>query len=201
MIKVPDPAAAPAQLANSILERQAWARERLTPFAGRAFALVAGPFSSTFVIDAEGLLEAARPNTPVCLTLTVSPLTLPAFLADPKRWNEFVREAGDADLGGALKDLSQTLPWFVEEAFAKALGPLVGQRVADAGRGLLAFPEYASQRLADSMISYARDEAALLARGDDLRRFAEACHDLETRTDLAEARLNGLAAHAGPHPA
>ena len=37
---------------------------------------------------------------------------------------------------------------FVEEAFAKVLGPLVGQRMADAGRGLLAFPEYASRHVA-----------------------------------------------------
>ncbi len=112
-----------------------------------------------------------------------------------------MHEDGDADLGGALKDLSQTLPWFVEEAFAKALGPLVGQRVADAGRGLLAFPEYAGQRVADSLVSYARDEAALLARNDDLRRLADACRDLESRTDAAEARLNALASRAGPRPA
>ncbi len=53
----------------------------------------------------------------------LSPLSVPTFLANPARWNEFVREEGDAELGGALKELARTLPWFVEAAFAKALGP------------------------------------------------------------------------------
>ncbi len=197
-MKLPDPDAVPSQLANSILERQDWARERLAPFAGQAFCLRVGPFSSAFAIDPQGLLTAAPTDAAASLTLTLSPLTLPAFLADPARWNEFVHEDGDAELGGALKDLAHTLPWFVEEAFAKALGPLFGQRAADAGRGLLAMPEYAVHRVADSVMSYARDEADLLAHGEHLRTFADACRDLETRTNIAEERLAALASQVGP---
>ena len=103
------------------------------------------------------------------------PLSVPTFLANPARWNEFVREEGDAELGGALKELARTLPWFVEAALAKALGPLVGQRVADAGRRLLAFPEYAAQRVTEGVTSYARDEAGLLARSAQMRQFTRRC--------------------------
>ena len=35
-------------------------------------------------------------------------------------------EDGDAELGGALKELARTLPWFVEAALARALGPIGG---------------------------------------------------------------------------
>ena len=49
--------------------------------------------------------------------------------------------------------------------FAKAFGPIVGQRLADTGRALLGFPEYAGGRVAENVFSYARDEAGVLARG------------------------------------
>ena len=42
----------------------------------------------------------------------------------------------------------------MEQAFARALGPLVGQRAADAGRALLAFPEYAGQRVTEMAYDY-----------------------------------------------
>ena len=147
-MKLPDPAAAPARMANRILAQESWAREKLVAFAGRVFTLAVGPVAARFLITEDGMLEVAAPSLPAALDLKLSPLSVPSFLANPSRWNEFVREEGDAELGGALKELARTLPWFVEAALANALGPLAGQRVAAAGRELLAFPEYASQRIA-----------------------------------------------------
>ena len=86
-----------------------------------------------------------------------------------------------------------TLPWFVERGLARAFGPIVGQRLADTGRALLGFPEYASGRLAENVFSYARDETAVLARGD--RRgtsLAEATAVPRAWTALAERVDRGL---------
>ena len=127
------------------------------------------------------------------MRLTVSPLTLPSFLADPSRWNEFVTEDGDAALGGTLKELAQTLPWLVEEGLARVFGAVVGQRLADTGRRLLGFPEYAAEHVADSVASYARDEADLLARGEEMRPFVEQNAELAARADALEARVEALA--------
>ena len=100
---------------------------------------------------------------------------------------------GDPALVATLKDLAQTLPWFVEHAFARALGPIAGQRVADAGRALLAFPEYAAERIGDSVIGYARDEAGLIARGDEARTFGEQVALLAARVESIAARIERLA--------
>lgn len=197
-MKWPEAGEAPARLANRVLSEQAWAREKLAPFAGRAFSLAVGPAVAAWVIRADGTLEAVPAAAATDLKLTLSPLSIPAFLADPARWNDFVAEDGDADLGGALKALAATLPWFVEEAFAKALGPVAGQRVADAGRALLALPGYAAQRIADSVASYARDESGVLARGADARGFGEQVAGLEARTDALAARVDALAPRVTP---
>jgi ubiquinone biosynthesis accessory factor UbiJ len=195
-MKLPNPAEAPARIANSVLERESWARDKLAPFAGRVFTLAVGPVSTRFRIADDGKLETAAAASPADLDLALSPMSVPSFLANPSRWNEFVREDGDAALGGTLKELARTLPWFVESALARALGPLAGQRAADAGRRLLAFPEYATQRLTEGVAGYARDEAGLLARGAQMRQFSASTSDIAQRVEALERRFDTLSARA-----
>ena len=195
-VRLPHPGATPARIANSILEQESWAREKLAPYAGRVFTLTTGPVCARFGIADGGTLETAETSVPTDLALVLPPLSVPTFLSNPTRWNELVREEGDAELGGALKELARTLPWFVEAALAKALGPLVGQRVADAGRRLLAFPEYAAQRVTESVTSYARDEAGLLARSAQMRQFGDGVRDVAERSDALQRRFDALSARA-----
>jgi len=195
-MRFPDPLDAPARIANRVLEQEGWAREKLAAFAGRAFTLAVGPVEARFLITEGGKLETAPSSTPANLDLQLSPLAVPAFLADPSRWNEFIREDGDAALGGTLKELARTLPWFVEAALAKVLGAVAGQRAAAAGRKLLAFPEYAAQRVTEGVVSYARDEAGLLARGAQMPAFGDGVRDVTSRVDALEQRFDALSARA-----
>jgi ubiquinone biosynthesis accessory factor UbiJ len=189
---------APARLANRFLADQGWAREKLAPMTGRVFSIAVGPLSSAWSIAEGGVLAAAPRGAAPDLTLTLSPLSVPAFLAEPARWSDLVHEEGDAELGGVLKELSRTGPWFVEETFAKAFGPIAGQRLADAGRRLLAFPEYAAQKFAESAGSYARDEAALLARGVDARRWRDEIDEVAARVDALAQRIEALSPRVRP---
>lgn len=184
---------------NRLLEQEPWARERLAAFAGRAFVARVGPIATGFRIGPRGLLETAplAGATPD-LVLTLSPLDVPAFLADPRRWNEFVTEEGDVELGGALKELARTLPWFVERLCARALGPIAGQRVADAGRSMLGLPEYAATRVAANVGSYARDEARLLAHPADMRALVDDTALIAARIDALDRRIEALAARTTP---
>jgi ubiquinone biosynthesis accessory factor UbiJ len=187
------PEAVASDLANRALEGETWAREKLAAHAGQAFEITLGPASGVYRITATGTFEtAALADTTPDLRLSVSPLDLPSFLADPRRWNEYVREEGDVALGGTLKELAQTLPWLVEQAFARALGPIAGQRVADAGRRMLAFPGYAAERITESVARYARDEAQWLARGEELRRFADDARAIAARVDALATRIDAI---------
>jgi len=189
-----DPSVIPGAIANRMLEREAWARQRLATHAGRVFVVAVGPASSALSIDetgqlASGLSAERAPD----LTLRVSPPDLPAFLADPARWDRYVEADGDAALATTLKDLAPTLPWLIEQGFAKMLGPVIGQRVADAGRRLLAFPEYAAAQVNDSITSYAREQSGLLATGDEGKEFAAQVSELASRVEALAARVDALA--------
>lgn len=191
-MKLPDAAVPPAKLANRLLADQAWARDKLATMAGRVFSLDVGPLGASWSIGADGTLASAASDAAVDLKLTLSPLAVPSFLADPTRWSQYVEEDGDPELGGVLKELARAMPWLVEEIFAKALGPVAGQRVADAGRHLLAFPEYATQRFSESVGSYARDEAGLLAHGREFRLFEQGIEDAAKRVDTLAERIEAL---------
>jgi ubiquinone biosynthesis protein UbiJ len=190
-----DPSAIAPAVANRALERETWAQACLAAHAGSVFVFAVGPVATTLRIDAAGKVESVSgPESPPGLRLTVSPLALPAFLADPRRWDELVAAEGDPALASTLKGLAETLPWFVERALADALGPIVGQRIADAGRRLLAFPEYAAARVGESVASYARDEAKVAAHATEVRSLGEDAAAVAARVDALALRVDAIAA-------
>lgn len=174
-----------ADFANRALAGEDWARQKLALHAGRTLRLQAGPARVGFALDAEGRLAASDASPD--LTLTISPLRLPALLAEPARWNELVASDGDSALAATLAELALALPWFVERWLSNALGPLAGQQVAEAGRRLLALPEYAARRIGENLARYVGDEARLAVRRAEARAFA-------TDIDAVAARVNALAA-------
>ena len=196
-----DPAV-PAALANRLLEREAWARGSLAAHAGRVFTVAVGPVGTSLRIDASGTLEpVAAVDSATDLTLTLSPLYAPTLLANPARWDDFVAAEGDAALAATLKGLAETLPWFVERAFAGVLGPIVGQFVADTGRRLLAFPAYAGERVGASVASYLRDDAPIATTAAEARSLRDEIAATASRVDALAARIDALAARLPAAPA
>ena len=181
-------------LANRVLEREEWARERLAAYAGRTLRMVCGPIAATLAIAPSGMLISA--STAADLTLSLSPLRVPTLFAYPERWTDLVTTEGDAELAATLAELAQTLPWFVEKAFASVFGPLVGMRLADTGRALLALPEHAAQSFNASLTSYARDEAGFGVSATEVAHFGADVAALDARLDEL-ARSLEKAANAG----
>lgn len=195
-----DPAGALGErLANGLIGNEAWAQDKLRAHAGRTFKLRSGPIASVFAIAAEGTIEAVgAPDSSPDADIAVSPLNAPALLAHPEQWETLVTATGDPALIATLRELALTLPWFVERSFARAFGPIAGQRLADAGRAFLGFPSFAGPRLAENVFAYARDEAGLLARGDEGRAFAEEHAALAERVDRLAERVDRLTATPSP---
>jgi ubiquinone biosynthesis accessory factor UbiJ len=180
-----------ADLANRALEGEGWAREKLAAHAGRTLRFVVGAARAGFSLDADGRLAAsdAAPD----LTLTINPLRLPALLADPRRWSELVTAEGDSELSATLAELAPTLPWFVERWLAAALGPVLGQQFAEAGRRAFALPGYAAQRIGEALARYIGEESRLAVRSAEARVFAADVAAVVARVDALAARVDALA--------
>jgi ubiquinone biosynthesis protein UbiJ len=182
----------PLDLINRALAREATLRARLATHAGAAFTLASGPLHARFVIEPDGKLAFPVDDSPATLTLRVEPADIPALLHDPAQFDTRVRADGDAALATTLKELAQTLPWFVERALASTFGAIAGQRLADAGRAALGFPGQAAARLRTSVSSYLRDETDLLVHREDAATWAADADALAARVDALALRVQGL---------
>jgi ubiquinone biosynthesis protein UbiJ len=185
-----------ARAINHALAREQWARTRMSTHAGATFAVAVGPAHATCVIEPDGTVTET--DGAPGLTLTVSPLNVPTLLAQPARWNEFVAAEGNAGLAATLAELALTLPWFIEREFATLLGPIVGTRVADAGRAMLGAPAYASERLGESLARYVRDEAKLVVTKSEAHDLTHAVSDVDRRIDALASRLDVLDRESQP---
>ena len=179
-----------AEIINRTLDRETWARERLAAHAGRNVRFVVGPARVEYAIDDRGRLcdATGAPD----LTLTISPLRLSGLLAQPSRWQELVAAEGDAPLAATLAELALTFPMFVEQAFARALGPIIGQQLASTGRQLLTMPEYAADRFGDSVARYVGEEADVGVRTSEARTFASDVSTLAAAVEALSARIDAL---------
>jgi len=77
-----DPAAFPSTIANRVLERESWAREKLAPFAGRCARVEAFPFALLLGVAQGGRFEVGTGEPHV--TIAVDGAQLPALLFDPQ---------------------------------------------------------------------------------------------------------------------
>lgn len=180
--------------ANRALERETWARNRLALHSGRTLRIRVGPTSALLKIADDGKLE--RGDALPDLTLKISPLGVPALLAQPERFSELVDAEGDAELLATLADLAMTLPWWVEQTFARVLGPIVGTRIADAGRQLLLLPGYAANSVGASVRGYVRDETQLAVTKAQLDAFTGDVAGLSERIDALALNVDALSSGA-----
>ena len=187
-----------AQLANRALTGEQSLRTRMAAHAGSVFSIVAGAAAIVFSVNADGTLARAAHDATPDLVLSVRPSRIAALLHDPARFDELVRAEGDSALAATIRDLSATMPWFVERLFGQAFGAIAGQRLADAGRRLLGLPEYAATRLEASVGSYIRDETQIVAAGTDITAFGNDIRELAMRTDALAERIERIAVAREP---
>ncbi|MFI4924697.1 MAG: hypothetical protein ACHQJ7_06080 [Vicinamibacteria bacterium] len=191
------PEALAAEAANRALHGETWARDQLAAHAGRVVAVVSGPLAAAFTIQDDGTFSAAPAGAVADLTLTVSPLALPALAAEPSRWRESVRADGDQALAATLESIAQTFPWFVERAFARVFGPIAGQAIADAGRTLLSIPAAMSHQAAAGVAQFA-SEADVVAHRGDFAAFSCGTVEAEERVAALAARIAALEEGGAP---
>ncbi len=179
---------------NHLLEAEAWARDKLKPYAGQCveFRNPPLPVLRLDIIDT-GLLRAAAADTAPSLIVTIGPAALPAMLRGEDALMREIGIEGNADLASAVQFLFRHLRWDVAEDLSKVFGDVVAERMVREGRRFLAWNREAAEKLAQNFAEYLIEEQPLLARPAEVRRFLADADQL--RDDLArlEKRIDLLA--------
>lgn len=179
-----------ASALNHLLEREAWARDKLAPFAGEVVEVRVGPFPPLrLAIDESGRTLAAEAAGDATLTISAKP----GFLAALSRGEEHLMRAvdisGNARLATEILVLLRYLRWDAEEDLSRVFGDVVAHRMATAARGFVAWQADAGRRLAENVMEYAIEERRMVVSRAEFDGFAAAVAKL--RDDLArlEQRL------------
>jgi ubiquinone biosynthesis protein UbiJ len=173
------PAVAFCFVLNRLLEREAWARERLAPFAGAAVELrvpVLPPLR--FTILQGGRVEAGGGEP-----------RLTARLKEDLRGIEY---SGDEKLAAEADLLVRNLRWDFEEDLSRVFGDVAAHRMAETARALGRWPLDAAGRLAEAFAAYAADESRVLLRRAELERHAARVVELRDALDRLAGRIGRL---------
>lgn len=180
---------------NLLLESEAWARERLAPFAGETLELRAPPLPALrFTVAVDGRLTAAAAEAAPALVITAGPGALAAAVQGEEQLLRAMEVSGNARLASEVMFLFRHLRWDVEEEMAKILGDVAAHRLAGLARDLAAWHADAARRIAGSLVEYAAEEKRLLVRCGELAEHAAAQARLRDGLERLEKRLERLGA-------
>ena len=179
-------------LLNRLLARERWARERLTPFAGRGVRIEGGPFALQFGVREGGTLEATSAEPAVTISMDVA--ALPGALFDPKAIMRNVRLAGDAEFAQALSYVLQNLRPEPAEELSRFVGDAAAERIVGFLRAAFAQAQEAGARLATTAADYFVAENPLLAARAEADAFARDVAALRDDVERLAKRIDHLAA-------
>jgi ubiquinone biosynthesis accessory factor UbiJ len=173
-----------ASALNHLLEREAWAREKLAPFAGEVVELRIGPLPPLRLAIAEGGRPlAAEDGSDATLTISAKPGFLAALSKGEEHLMGAVDIAGNARLATEILVLLRYLRWDVEEDLSRVFGDVVAHRMVGSARDFAAWQAEAGRRMAENVMEYAIEERRMVVSRTEFDVFAAAVAKL--RDDLA----------------
>jgi ubiquinone biosynthesis accessory factor UbiJ len=169
---------------NHLLNAEAWARDKLKPYAGQCVEFRSQPLPALRldILDS-GLVRGAAGDAVPNLVVTIGASALPASLRGEDALMREIDIEGNADLAGTVQYLFRHLRWDLAEDLSKVFGDVLAQRLVTEGRRFAAWNREAVERLAQNFAEYWVEEQPLLARPGDVRQFLADADQL--RDDLA----------------
>lgn len=178
---------------NHVLRSEAWARDRLAPFAGETVEVRPAFLPALRLrIEADGTVAPGATGE-AALVIRVKPDAPAAALRGEDHLLRAVEVTGSAKLAEAVMGLVRHLRWDFEEDLSRIVGDIAAHRIAGGLRGLAAWAPDAAQRLSESFAAYATDEAKLLLGRPELEDFAADVARLRDAVERLDAKVRRLA--------
>ncbi len=181
---------------NRMLSREAWAREKLAPFAGRSARFDAAPFGLTLQVTDDGAFAAASNNNNQvvpAVTIGVALSSLPLAMFDPQAAMKDVRLSGDAEFAQALAFVLQNLRPEPEEELSRFIGDAAAQRLVGFLRASASQWKQIAERMLDNTAHYVVTENPIVVGRDELDGFNRDVNRLRDAVARIEKRIDLLA--------
>jgi ubiquinone biosynthesis accessory factor UbiJ len=183
---------AAAAMLNRMLAREAWARDKLVPFAGRAARIEALPFTLLLKIADDGTMVAHDTGEP-SVTIGLSLSSLPLALLEPSRALQDVRLVGDAEFAQALSFVLQNLRPEPEEELSRFIGDAAAVRLVAMLRTSASHWRQLAERMLENTAHYVVAENPMVIGRDEAAEFASEVNRLRDDVERLEKRFDLLA--------
>lgn len=181
---------------NHVLAQNAWAVQRLTPLAGKTFAVQAAPLPTlNFTIQPDGMLKSAMPGTPPDATLGATPDALLRYFTVAPHDPALIRIDGDQALGTEIGHVLAHISWEAEEDLSRLFGDVVAHRLAGFARDFLGWRKQSLLDLAAAGGEYFTEERPLIASRARIAQFTREVDAVRTAVDQLEVRIQKFVNH------
>lgn len=177
---------------NHLVTQEAWAQQRLRPFAGSHIQIDGLPFLVSLEINEQGLFcytdEAHLPD----VTLLMPTDTFGLGLVAPETLISSVKITGSVDIAEALGFVFRHLKWDIESDLAALVGDIPAHRAYRIGTSVHKQVIEGTERISTNLVEFARNETNFLVTNFELTDFYSRVDYI--RDDLArlEQRIKRL---------
>ncbi len=169
---------------NHLLGREAWAREKLAPFAGELVELRFAPLPPVRLAIVEGgQVAPAEAGREATLVIAAKPEIFAALAKGEEHLMGAVDISGNARLATEILALLRYLRWDVEEDLSRVFGDVIAHRMVRTARDFASWQADALKRLAENIVEYAVEERRMVVSRTEFEGFAAGVAKL--RDDLA----------------
>ena len=179
-------------LLNHLLQHEAWARQRLTPFYGQSARIEGGPLPLLLTVGAEGMFQPGSVDETATVTISLPPDTPFRLLSDPSGIFGAALITGSANFAEALAFVFRNLRWDYEADLAGIVGDIPARRIARLLSEGAAWHRSAAQRLGLNFAEFATEESGLVTSTQDLHQFGRDVDQLRDDTARLEKRISRL---------
>lgn len=155
---------------NHLLAQASWARQKLSPFAGRRARFLMPPWQLAFAVTAEGLFEASTDEADVTVSLPAEGPLLAVQGLDRLLAEAHVE--GNAEFATALSFVLKNLRWDAEEDLSRLVGDIAAHRLVRGAETLADWHQQAARNLTENLAEYLSEESRLLVGRRELAAFA-----------------------------
>lgn len=180
------------QSLDHVLGQNAWATEKLRPYAGRHARLSMPPLILDCIVSEDGRLSETnvegKPDVEIVLPLTAPVLALQGS----DRLMSAAQITGSAEFADALGFVLRNLRWDIEEDLSKAVGDIAAHRIVGALEALGTWQKQAAVSLAENVTDYFTEERRTLVTTKDISAFTSEIDRLRADVAQLEKRLKTL---------
>lgn len=180
-----------ASALNHLIAQTPGGLTTLARHAGRKLAINAIFTRYVFLIKEDGHFSTV-PDTKADAAIKLTSDVLTRLPFDGKAAFRSAPTEGDAELLSAFNDVFQAMQWDAEADLAKVFGPIIGFRLAEAGRSFAGWLGQTSLDTAKTLAEYATEETPMLASPLNIKHFNAEVDALRDDVARLEARIARL---------